>query len=141
MENINRLGLKLLELRQKRGLTQKQLCSDLNISRANYSYFENGRRIPDLNTLLLIAKFYSVSLDELVSYRPGSPFSYAQDNMDMETAYSIFQHLKAKHIPVENIRELSKADFDFLMDYRKLSADNKAEMSYLIAYKLRKQGK
>lgn len=50
----NRLSLKLLELRQERELTQKQLCEDLNISRANYSYFENGRRTPDLDTLLLL---------------------------------------------------------------------------------------
>lgn len=141
MYNIDRLGLKLLGLRQKHGLTQKQLCSELNISRANYSYFENGRRIPDLGTLLLIAKFYSVSLDELVSYSPGSSVGCIQDNTDLGTAASILQHLKAKHIPIESIRKLSKADFDFLMDYKKLSEDNRAELSYIMAYKLRKQGK
>ncbi len=63
----NRLSLKLLELRQARNLTQKELCAKLNISRTNYSYFENERRVPDVDTLLLIAEFYGVSLDELVT--------------------------------------------------------------------------
>lgn len=139
MYNINGLGLKLLELRQRNNLTQKQLCSELNISRANYSYFENGRRIPDLSTLLLIANFYSVSLDELVSYSPDSIEDCMKDNVDLATAFSILQHLKAKHIPLEDIKGLSKSDFDFLMDYKRLSADNKDELTYLMTYKLRKQ--
>lgn len=45
----------------------KELCAKLNISCTNYSYFENGRRVPDVDTLLLIAEFYGVSLDELVT--------------------------------------------------------------------------
>ncbi len=137
----NGLGLKLLELRQEHGLTQKQLCSELNISRANYSYFENGRRIPDLNTLLLIAKYYSISLDELVSYKIGLSDGYRANDTNFETAIKLFQHLKSKHISLEDIIQLSKADFDFLMQFKKLSADNKAEMDYLMAYKLRKQEK
>lgn len=141
MNNINRLGLKLLELRQENNLTQKQLCSELHISCANYSYFETGRRIPDLSTLLLIAKFYSISLDELVSYSPNSSKDCMKDNVNLEIAISILQHLKAKHIPLEDIKELSKADFDFLMNYKRLSADNKDELIYLMAYKLRKQEK
>lgn len=61
------LALKLLELRQSHDLTQKQLCEALNIGRSTYSYFETGSRIPDLETLLLIARYYKVSLDELVT--------------------------------------------------------------------------
>ena len=35
--------------------------------------------------------------------------------------------------------ELSKADFDFLTDYKKLTAENQAELNYLMNYKIRKQ--
>ena len=61
------LALKLLELRQAHDLTQKQLCESLNIGRSTYSYFETGSRIPDVETLLLIARYYDVSIDELVT--------------------------------------------------------------------------
>lgn len=61
------LGLKLLELRQQHNLTQQQLCQALNIGRSTYSYFETGSRTPDIDTLLLIANYYQVTLDELLA--------------------------------------------------------------------------
>lgn len=132
------LGLKLLELRQEHDLTQKQLCSDLNISRANYSYFENGRRIPDLNTLLLIARYYSVSLDELVSHTMNTADN-SSGGSNISTAIELLHHFQLKHIPVESVLQMSKEDFDFLSSYRRLSEDNQAEMKYIMNYKLRKQ--
>lgn len=136
----NQLSLKLLELRQKHNLTQKQLCADLNISRSNYSYFECGKRTPDINTLLLIAQYYKISLDELVtgSHSTAAPSETLSAN---EQGLTIIRHLRSKHIPIENIMELSKTDFDFLSAYKKLSEDNKAELSYLMNYKLKKQSR
>ena len=135
----NRLSLKLLELRQQHKLTQKELCTKLNISRANYSYFENGRRIPDLDTLLLFAQFYGVSLDELVT----GTYSVVNESIEDTAAYdlgiSLVRHLQAKHIPIESIMELSKSDFDFLMNFKTLSEDNQSELRYLINYKIKKQ--
>ncbi|MCI8449481.1 MAG: helix-turn-helix transcriptional regulator [Eubacterium sp.] len=131
------LGLKLLELRQLHNLTQKQLCEALNIGRSAYSYFETGSRIPDLETLLLFARYYKVSLDELVSSDWAQETVPAEDSEYSNT--QIVYHLKSKHIPVEFILELSKADFDFLKDYKQLTDDNKAELLYLMNYKLRKQ--
>lgn len=133
------LGLKLLELRQSHNLTQKQLCESLNIGRSTYSYFETGSRIPDIETLLLIAQYYKVSLDELVSSSNS-----ASDNIQKEADgdgfdIRILHHLKSKRIPVDFVLDLTKADFDFLKDYKKLTDDNKAELQYLMSYKLRKQ--
>ena len=133
------LALKLLELRQSHDLTQKQLCESLNIGRSTYSYFETGSRIPDLETLLLIAKYYHVSLDELVTD------AFSDDNSRKDTIecsdIQILHHLKSKNIPVDSVIELTKADFDFLKDYKDLTDENKAEMQYLMNYKLRKQPK
>lgn len=135
----NRLSLKLLELRQERNLTQKELCAKLNISRTNYSYFENGRRMPDIDTLLLIAEFYGVSLDELVTGTHSTVNKSKEDTTANDLGIALVRHLQSKHIPLEDIMQLSKADFDFLTDYKKLSADNKAELTYLMNYKIRKQ--
>lgn len=133
------LGIKLLELRQSHDLTQKQLCESLNIGRSTYSYYETGRRIPDVETLLLIARYYHVSLNELV-------MDSVSDNIleKTDTDYSdiqILHHLISKNIPVEFVMELSKADFDFLKNYKELSDTNRAELLYLMNYKLRKQTK
>lgn len=131
------LALKLLELRQAHDLTQKQLCESLNIGRSTYSYFETGSRIPDVETLLLIARYYDVSLDELVT---DSNPRRASETADAECPdIQILHHLMSKNIPVDFVMELSKADFDFLYNYKELTDENKAEMQYLMNYKLRKQ--
>ncbi len=139
MDNLGAaLGLKLLELRQEHDLTQKQLCADLNISRANYSYYENGRRIPDLSTLLLIARYYSVSLDELISHTTNTANNRSSDS-NVGMAIELLHHFQSKHIPIKDVMELSKLDFDFLADYKRLSADNQAEIRYMMNYKIKKQ--
>lgn len=137
--STNRLSLKLLELRQEHELTQKKLCSDLNISRANYSYFENGRRMPDVDTLLLFADYYGVSLDELVTGTPAAMDKPSENVSGYDSAVALARHLQSKHIPIESVLQMTKADFDFLTDYKKLSPDNRAELAYLMNYKIRKQ--
>ena len=59
------LGEKLKELRLNYGYTQKQLSEKLSISRVNYTRYENGKVRPDYETLIKIADFYDVTLDEL----------------------------------------------------------------------------
>lgn len=131
------LALNLLELRQSHDLTQKQLCESLNIGRSTYSYFETGSRIPDVETLLLIAQYYNVSLDELIT--GSSPIHTPKKSGAEDSDISLSHHLKSKNIPVEFVMDLSKADFDFLKNYRKLTDENKAELKYLMNYKLKKQ--
>ena len=131
------LAFKLLELRQSHNLTQKQLCESLNIGRSTYSYFETGSRIPDVETLLLIAQYYNVSLDELLT-NSKSPRTSAETDTDFSDL-QIIHHLKSKKIPVDFVLELSRSDFDFLKKYKNLTDENKAEMQYLMNYKLKKQ--
>ena len=55
---------KLKELRKSFGLTQEELANRINISRVNYTRYENGKVRPDYETLLKLADFYDISLDE-----------------------------------------------------------------------------
>ena len=59
------LGKKLKELRKANGLTQEDLASKLELSRVNYTRYETGKVRPDYETLIKIADFYDVSLDEM----------------------------------------------------------------------------
>lgn len=133
------LGLKLLELRQSHDLTQKQLCADLHIGRSTYSYFETGARLPDIETLIHIAKYYGISLDELAGLTDVATPSEKTLPPGDEDASRYLLHLRAKHIPPEFLLTLTKADYDFFKDYLCLSAANKAELQYLTQYKLKKQ--
>ena len=59
------LGNQLKKLRKSYNFTQEQLAEKLNISRVNYTRYENGKVRPDYETLIAIADFYDISLDEL----------------------------------------------------------------------------
>ncbi len=63
------IGRKLKELRQGEQLTQQQLADRLQISRVNYTRYERGVVRPDYETLLKIADFYDISLDEIFNRR------------------------------------------------------------------------
>ena len=58
---------KLQELRKRKGLTQEELAELLYVSRTAISKWESGRGFPNIESLKAISKFFSVSLDELLS--------------------------------------------------------------------------
>ncbi|MBQ2964676.1 MAG: helix-turn-helix transcriptional regulator [Clostridia bacterium] len=58
---------KLQELRKNRGLTQEELAELLFVSRAAVSKWESGRGYPNIESLKELAKFFSVTVDELLS--------------------------------------------------------------------------
>ncbi len=62
---MTNLGNKLKELRTAENLTQTTLAEKLNISRVNYTRYETNASRPDFETLIAIADFYDISLDEL----------------------------------------------------------------------------
>lgn len=56
----------LQEIRKKRGLSQLKVAMDLSISREALSYYENGRRSPDIQMLLILSDYFDVSIDYLI---------------------------------------------------------------------------
>ena len=65
------LGLR--EIRIKKGYTQLKVAMDLNISREALSYYENGKRSPDLQMLILMSEYFDVSIDYLITGKEFSP--------------------------------------------------------------------
>ena len=59
------LSNKLKSLRKSEGLTQAELSEKLNIGRVNYTRYENGSVRPDYETVIKIADYYNITLDEL----------------------------------------------------------------------------
>jgi transcriptional regulator with XRE-family HTH domain len=63
---FKRLGARVAELRKERDITQVQLAEHLGISQQTVNAYETGyRRIP-VSALPPLARFLSVTLDELV---------------------------------------------------------------------------
>jgi transcriptional regulator with XRE-family HTH domain len=58
---------KLQELRKQKDLTQEELAEALYVSRTAISKWESGRGYPNIDSLKAIAKFFHITIDELLS--------------------------------------------------------------------------
>lgn len=63
---FKKLGLKIKELREEKGLDQKAFAFDCEIGRTQLHMIENGKTNPRLLTLMKIANALDISLSTLV---------------------------------------------------------------------------
>ncbi|HOI46515.1 MAG TPA: helix-turn-helix transcriptional regulator [Bacilli bacterium] len=63
---MNAFSWKLIELRKKKGLKQKDLTTLFDVTQQAVSKWETGQSYPDIPTLKKMASFFDVSLDELI---------------------------------------------------------------------------
>ena len=59
------IGLK--KLRKQKNLSQLKVAMDLTVSREALSYYENGKRSPDIDMLVLPSNYFNVSIDFLIT--------------------------------------------------------------------------
>ena len=59
------LGMKILELRTKRNLSQNELADLLDVSRQSVSKWETDASTPDLDRLIKLCDVFHITLDEL----------------------------------------------------------------------------
>lgn len=57
---------KLKILRENNDMTQNDVAKVLNISRSTYSYYESGKNKPSLESIVILAKFYGITTDDIL---------------------------------------------------------------------------
>ena len=64
---MNKFAERLRELRESHDLTQAQLSINLHckITQAAIALWELGKRVPNLDAVILLAQYFGVSLDYL----------------------------------------------------------------------------
>ena len=64
----NKFKDNLKMLRQEKKLGQVELAKIIGVSKGIISLWENGLREPNLYSLITLAKFFDISIDELVGF-------------------------------------------------------------------------
>lgn len=70
--------MRLREIREARGITQRQAAIGLNLSPTVYNRYETGIREPSNVVMLAMADYFGVTVDELLGRTPEQPEA-AQD--------------------------------------------------------------
>lgn len=63
-----KIKINLKEFRKKKGLTQKELASSLNVSQTVVSDYECGRLVPSLERAIQMAIMLDLTLDEFLNF-------------------------------------------------------------------------
>lgn len=80
------LGKKLQDLRNNKGITQKELAEMMGIGQSTIAMYETDKREPDLATLAQFVNFYNISFNEILSYLPTPNHPEKPDTSPKETA-------------------------------------------------------
>lgn len=64
--NRNIFAENLKSLRMEKGIGQTALAKELKMSKGIISLWENGLREPNMSSLIVLAKYFNVTIDYLV---------------------------------------------------------------------------
>jgi len=62
--------LRIKQLRRSKKMTQQELADKLEVSRSTITNWEVGRRVPDMDMTIILAKFFNVTIDYLLDTAP-----------------------------------------------------------------------
>jgi transcriptional regulator with XRE-family HTH domain len=97
-------GDRLKELREEKGITQKQLGKVINISDRVIGYYESNDRFPkDEIILKLLSEYFNVSVDYLVG-RTSLRSPQSEYVAETSASYS----LNVKGLPIEAIKMIEE---------------------------------
>ena len=64
------IGQKIKKLRLEKGLNQNEFAAAIHVTQASLSLYENGNKLPSINVLVNVAKYFNVSIDWLCDISP-----------------------------------------------------------------------
>lgn len=64
---MEKIKIKIKELRISKNLTQQQLADELHVTKQAISKWEKGKSVPDITSIELISSFFGVSTDYLIN--------------------------------------------------------------------------
>ncbi len=100
--NYAKLGLRIKEMRQGRGLTQESLAEMVSCNTSHISNIENNHTKVSLNVLLAIANALNTSIDYFLSNQYGNQ-SQALDNAILRAVKNCDNQKKEKILKIIEI--------------------------------------
>ena len=70
---MKHIGKTIMSIREEKGLTQQQIAELVNMHRSNYSRVEAGDRDLSLDAVNKIARYFGMTIDELVNFDGNIP--------------------------------------------------------------------
>lgn len=102
MDNKQKLGKRIKELRKSKGYTQERLAELINMEQNSISIIESGRNFPTLVTLEKIANVLEVDLSDFFNYDYFNDIEFVKQytqnrlkKMNDEEFRQVFKYIKS----------------------------------------------
>lgn len=88
------IGENIKELRKSRGISQQQIADLINMHRSNYSKVESGQREISISALTKIAKYFNVSVDDILNNKNEVPEEISVENKTLLEKVKLIEELE-----------------------------------------------
>ncbi len=138
MANIS-LNNKLKQLRKANHYTQAQVAEYLDVVQQTYSHYENGRRLPDLETLYKLAKYYDVPIETFVNTNDDASESSLQSGRPLGNELGDYLDYINEPGNQKKYRFLNRYEKEMLYYYEMLTPEDQEEMIEIARLKIRRK--
>ena len=94
--NIKESGMRLKDLRKKKGYTQESFAKEIGISHRTYSGIESGAHSTSIETLVEIAQVLEISLDYIILGKENNAFPINLSEEEKKLAIKMLKVLLGK---------------------------------------------
>lgn len=91
---MKHIGDTVKKIREEKGLTQQQIADLIHMHRSNYSRIESGERDLSIEALNKIAKFFGMTLDQLVNFNGHVPDEITVEDKSLMEQVKLIQELE-----------------------------------------------
>lgn len=95
--DTKKIGEFLKCLRKAKGLTQQAVADELYVNSKTISKWENGDSIPDISIISKVAKFYDVTVDEILKGQRNDDYLSKNEEDDVKTERLIANVIRRKY--------------------------------------------
>ena len=120
----------LLQYRKKSGLSQEELASKIGVSRQAVSKWERAEASPDTDNLILLAKVYGVTLDELLTGDPEEILNRNKQDLEDNKTEENTQTDTGKETENNDTNEETKAKVSFKNGIHVDDGKDKVDISF-----------
>lgn len=87
------VGINIRKLREDRGVKQSEIADLIGMHRSNYSKIENGQREISVAAVDKIARFFNITIDELVHLSNDLPDEVSMEDKSTAEQVKLIQEL------------------------------------------------
>ena len=97
---------RIIDLRNKRGLTQAEVAQSIGISRQSVTLYESQQRVPDIAVLRKFSEFFGVTSDYLIGLSDNKNAENVATGHELGLSDKAIENLKANQKILNEINQL-----------------------------------